>query len=188
MSDQELLCYLVWIAPNGEGSIPAGGNSGGSLHTEDWIYGYTELGIQKHHVPRLENLVAPEFRKEVKTRRQFTSCMCREVAGPWGERIVQAFCPWAAIDVKELLASSKIPPLVINREYDSSLKARQEAAQKISGATHKVLPKTGHASCKENPAGFHAFVVEFLTSQSLLPLQETEWSAADSLEDYQCKI
>ena len=33
----------------------------------------------------------------------------------------------------------------------------------------KVLPKTGHACCIEDPAGFDEFVIEFLQSHGLMP-------------------
>ena len=68
-----------------------------------------------------------------------------------------------------LLPSMKVPTLVINGEYDNSLEAGRKTAAKIPGAIHKVLPGTGHACCLEDPAGFDALVVEFLTSQRLIP-------------------
>jgi pimeloyl-ACP methyl ester carboxylesterase len=59
--------------------------------------------------------------------------------------------------------------LVINGEYDNSLKAGQRTASLIPGAVHKVLPKTGHACCIEDPAGFDTLVVDFLRANRLMP-------------------
>ena len=36
-------------------------------------------------------------------------------------------------------------------------------------AVHKFLPGTGHACCIEDPAGFDALVLEFLSARGLLP-------------------
>jgi pimeloyl-ACP methyl ester carboxylesterase len=67
------------------------------------------------------------------------------------------------------LGSMKVPTLVINGEYDNSLTAGKKTASLIPGAVHKILPKTGHACCIEDPAGFDEFVFEFLKSQRLMP-------------------
>jgi pimeloyl-ACP methyl ester carboxylesterase len=66
------------------------------------------------------------------------------------------------------LRSMKVPTLVINGEYDNSLKAGQHTASLIPGAVHKILPKTGHACCIEDPAGFDEFVTDFLRANRLL--------------------
>jgi len=59
--------------------------------------------------------------------------------------------------------------LVINGEYDNSLAAGKKTASLIPGAVHKILAKTGHACCIEDPAGFDALVIAFLKSQGLMP-------------------
>ena len=60
------------------------------------------------------------------------------------------------------LAASGEGTLVINGEYDHSLKAGRRTARQIPGAVHRILPGTGHACCLEQPAGFDAFVIDFL--------------------------
>jgi pimeloyl-ACP methyl ester carboxylesterase len=62
-----------------------------------------------------------------------------------------------------------VPTLVINGEYDNSLKAGRRTASLIPNAVHKVLPKTGHACNIEDPAAFDAWVVEFLRQHGLMP-------------------
>jgi pimeloyl-ACP methyl ester carboxylesterase len=59
--------------------------------------------------------------------------------------------------------------LVINGEYDNSLAAGGRTASLIPGAVHKILAKTGHACCIEDPAGFDSFVIEFLRAHDLMP-------------------
>jgi pimeloyl-ACP methyl ester carboxylesterase len=49
------------------------------------------------------------------------------------------------------------------------LAAGKRTASLIPGAVHKVLPKTGHACCIEDPAGFDAFVSEFLGAHGFMP-------------------
>jgi pimeloyl-ACP methyl ester carboxylesterase len=67
------------------------------------------------------------------------------------------------------LGSMTLPTLVINGEYDNSLVAGKRTASLIAGAVHKMLPKTGHACCIEDPVGFDATVMEFLKANGLMP-------------------
>ena len=63
----------------------------------------------------------------------------------------------------------KPPVLVINGETDYSRPGGERTAKLIPKAIHRVLPDTGHACCLEDPAGFDAFVLEFLRERNLLP-------------------
>jgi pimeloyl-ACP methyl ester carboxylesterase len=67
------------------------------------------------------------------------------------------------------LPSMRVPTLVINGEHDGSLPGGTKTAQLIPGAVHKVLPRTGHACCIEDPAGFDRIVIEFLRARNLMP-------------------
>ena len=49
-----------------------------------------------------------------------------------------------------------------------SLEGGRKTAALTPGAVHKVLPGTGHACCIEDPAGFDAFVTEFLRDNGLM--------------------
>ena len=49
------------------------------------------------------------------------------------------FAPAAALDMTPRLGSMKVPTLVINGEYDNSLKGGQRTASLIPGAVHKDL-------------------------------------------------
>ncbi len=148
--------------------ILVGGNSGGGGRIEDRIRGYTGKGVQKYHIEHLEELVSPEFPKTKIGSYLLHTFVERD---PWlsAESIAQIFRARAGTDMTERLAFIRIPTLVINGEYDNSLAAGKRTAEMIPGAIHRILPKTGHACCIEDPAGFDALVSEFLSSQGLMP-------------------
>lgn len=148
--------------------ILVGGSSAGGGFVEERIRGYTNIGVEKYHRQHLEELVSPEFLKTKLGSYLLQTFMERD---PWlsGRAIAQVFRARGGTDMTSRLASLQIPTLVINGEYDNSLPAGRRTAELIPGAIHKVLPKTGHACCIEDPAGFDAFVMEFLTSHRLMP-------------------
>jgi len=148
--------------------ILVGGSSGGGAHTEERIHGYTEIGVEKYHIRHLEELVSPEFPK-TKLGRYLLQIFAERGAWLSGESIAQIFRARAGAEMKTRLSSLKVPTLVINGEFDISLEAGRRTASGIPGAIHRVLPATGHACCIEDPAGFDAFVVEFLSAQGLMP-------------------
>ena len=67
------------------------------------------------------------------------------------------------------LAAMKPPVLVINGAHDVSLARGTETAAMVSGATHAVLPGTGHACCIEDPAAFDGAVTAFLAAKGPWP-------------------
>ncbi len=147
--------------------ILVGGNSKGSASAQKRIDGFTKTGVKKYHRPYIEELVAPGFPRTKLGDYLLDIFVGR---GPWlsGESIGQIFRARSGTDMTPRLGSLKVPTLVINGEHDNSLRSGRETASLIPGAIHKVLPKTGHACCIEDPAGFDAFVVEFLQSQGLM--------------------
>jgi len=148
--------------------ILVGGSSGPGGAIDERIQGYTKVGIEKYHIQHLKELVAPDFPQTKLGKYLLKTYVERD---PWlsGESIAQIFRARAGTDVTPRLGSMKVPTLVINGEYDNSLKAGQRTASLIPGAMHRILPKTGHACCIEDPAGFDEFVIEFLRANRLLP-------------------
>lgn len=148
--------------------ILVGGSSGPGGAIDERIQGYTKVGIEKYHIQHLKELVAPDFPQTKLGKYLLNTYVERD---PWlsGESIAQIFRARAGTDMTTRLESMKVPTLVINGEYDNSLKAGQRTASLIPGAMHRILPKTGHACCIEDPAGFDEFVVEFLRANRLLP-------------------
>ncbi|MGB7949280.1 MAG: alpha/beta hydrolase, partial [Candidatus Binatia bacterium] len=148
--------------------ILVGGNSGGAGSIEDRIRGYTSIGIEKYHRQHLKELVAADF-PETKLGGYLLDTFVER--DPWlsGESIAQIFRARGGTDMTFRLGSIKVPTLVINGEYDNSLAAGRKTASLVPGAVHKVLPKTGHACCIEDPAGFDSLVIEFLSAHGLMP-------------------
>ncbi len=149
--------------------ILVGGNSGGAGSIDDRIHGYTKTGVANYHIQHLRELVAPEF-PETKLGRYLLNTFVER--DPWlsGECIAQIFRARGGTDMTPRLGDMKVPTLVINGEYDNSLKAGRRTASLIPGAVHKVLPGTGHACNIEDPATFDEFVIEFLRANKLMPL------------------
>ena len=148
--------------------ILVGGSSGPGGAIDQRIYGYTKVGVEKYHIQHLKELVAPDF-PETKLGRYLLNTYVERDPRLSGESIAQIFRARRGTDMTPRLGSMKVPTLVINGEYDNSLKAGQRTASLIPGGVHKILPKTGHACCIEDPAGFDEFVLEFLRDNRLLP-------------------
>jgi 3-oxoadipate enol-lactonase len=148
--------------------ILVGGNSGGAGSIDDRIHGYTKTGVEKYHIQHLRELVAPHFPETKLGKYLLDTFVERE---PWlsGECIGQIFRARAGTDMTPRLGMMKVPTLVINGEYDNSLKAGRRTASLIPGAVHKVLPGTGHACNIEDPATFDGFVIDFLRANGLMP-------------------
>jgi 3-oxoadipate enol-lactonase len=148
--------------------ILVGGSSGGGGSIDERIHGYTKVGIEQYHIQHLKELVAPEFAESRLGKYLLHTYVERD---PWlsGESIGQIFRARGGTDLTPRLGTMRVPTLVINGEYDNSLKAGSRTASLIPGAVHKILPKTGHACCIEDPAGFDEFVIDFLRDHNLMP-------------------
>lgn len=139
--------------------ILVGGNSGASSRYRQRIYGHTGTGLGAYHIRHMKELVCADFAE----REPRLS----------GEAIAQMFRAANATDATPRLGTMKAPTLVINGEHDHSLPAGRRTAALIPGASHKILPGTGHACCIEDPAGFDALVIAFLEDRGLMPPLET---------------
>ena len=83
--------------------------------------------------------------------------------------IAQVFTARATLDMTPLVPAMRVPTLIINGEFDNSLKAARETASLIPHAEHVVLPNSGHACCLEVPAAFDAAMSGFLLRHGLWP-------------------
>lgn len=72
-------------------------------------------------------------------------------------------------DLQPLLPEIQVPFLVVSGEYDDSLELARDTARRLANAQHRVLKDTGQHCGLENPAGFDALVIEFLSEQGLMP-------------------
>ncbi len=134
----------------------------------DHVRGFAEDGIDAYRARHLEDCVTDGFANSQRGRHLLQTFLERN---PWldGQAIAQVFRAFADVDASPRLATMTVPTLVINGEFDHSLPNGRRTAQMIPGATHKVLPGTGHACCIEDPAGFDVLVMEFLDQHRLLP-------------------
>lgn len=148
--------------------ILVGGNSGGAGSIEDRIHGYTKTGVEKYHIQHLRELVAPDF-PETQLGKYLLNTFVERNSWLSGECIAQIFRARGGTDMTPRLGSMKVPTLVINGEYDNSLKAGRRTASLIPGAVHRVLPGTGHACNLEDPAAFDEVVIDFLRANNLMP-------------------
>lgn len=146
--------------------ILVGGSSGGGGRTGDRIQGYTD-DVTTYHEKHIKELVAPGFESTRLGKYLLDVFLERN---PWlsGNSIAQIFRARAGTDMTPRLSEMKVPTLVINGEHDMSLEGGRKTAALTPGAVHKVLPGTGHACCIEDPAGFDAFVTEFLRDNGLM--------------------
>jgi 3-oxoadipate enol-lactonase len=148
--------------------ILVGGSSKGGANIADRCAGYTSADLRGYQRSHIRELVAPGF--------------CDTPLGAWvldlfsehahtlsGQSIAQIFRAREACDMRGRLASLRPPALVINGAHDVSLERGRETASLIPGATHVVLPGTGHACCIEDPAAFDAAVMKFLQAKGLWP-------------------
>jgi len=147
--------------------ILVGGNSGSSDRYMKRVAGYRG-DLSGYHIEHMRELVSPAF-AESRIGRHLLNMFVEREPRLSGEAIGRVFMAGNSTDTTDRLPAMTVPTLVINGEFDHSLKGGQRTAALVPGASHKVLPGTGHACCIEDPAGFDALVMEFLRARNLLP-------------------
>lgn len=140
--------------------VLVGCSSGPGGRYDERIRGYGQEGVEKYHIEHLRSLVSQEF-AESKLGRYLLGTFTE-----WDKRlnaaaIVEIFKALKNRDLTGRLGELKMPVLVVNGEFDNSLKRSREMAQRI-GAPHRVIPGAGHACCLEDPAAFDEAVLGFL--------------------------
>jgi 3-oxoadipate enol-lactonase len=147
--------------------ILVGCSSGPGGRYQERIDGYTE-GVEKYHIQHLRALVSKDFsdsRLGGYLLKNFTEWDRRLSA----EAIIEIFKALQNRDVTNRLGELKMPVLVINGEFDNSLPRSREMSQRIAGAIHRMIPKTGHACCLEDPMAFDEIVIDFLKTHGFVP-------------------
>jgi pimeloyl-ACP methyl ester carboxylesterase len=147
--------------------ILVGGNSEPSDRFQHRIEGYTtDLG--SYHMKHMRLLVESRF-ADSRLGAYLLQRYVERQKRLDGFAIAEVFKAANAVRTTDRLHTMKPPVLVINGETDYSRPGGEKTAKLIPGAVHKVLPNTGHACCLEDPAGFDAFVIEFLEQRGLMP-------------------
>jgi 3-oxoadipate enol-lactonase len=147
--------------------ILVGGNSGASDRYIKRIEGY-RTNLADYHIKHMRELVAPSF-ADSRLGRHLLSMFVEREPRLNGEAIAQVFRAGNSTDRTPRLHEMKVPTLVINGEFDHSLAAGKRTASLVPGAEHRILARTGHACCIEDPAGFDQLVIAFLRSRGLMP-------------------
>jgi pimeloyl-ACP methyl ester carboxylesterase len=125
------------------------------------IDGYMNEGIPAYHIQHLTSLVSKEFPQT--QMGQYLLGMHTEMdtrlSAP---AIAEIFHALQNRDLTARLPELKMPVLIMNGEFDNSLKRSEEMSTKIAGAEHRTIPGAGHACCLEDPATFDENVLAFL--------------------------
>lgn len=147
--------------------ILVGGGSSASGRFQTRIDGYTS-DLRGYHPKHMRDLVRPEF-AQGKLGAYLLGNFAERDFRLDGQAIAQTFRAGNGTDTTARLPTMKVPVLAINGEFDNARPTTERTAALIPGAVHKILPNTGHACCLEDPAGFDALVIEFLTARGLMP-------------------
>jgi pimeloyl-ACP methyl ester carboxylesterase len=125
------------------------------------IDGYMKQGLAKFHIQHLTDLVSKEFAQS-KLGKYVLAMHTEMDARLSAPAIAEIFHALQNRDFTARLGELKMPVLIMNGEFDNSLKRSKEMSAKIAGAEHHVIPGAGHACCLEDPAAFDETVLTFL--------------------------
>jgi 3-oxoadipate enol-lactonase len=131
------------------------------------IDGYMKQGVGRFHIQHLTDLVSKDFAQS--KRGKYLLGMHTEMdARLSAPAIAEIFHALQKRDLTARLPELKMPVLIINGEFDNSLKRSKEMSTRIAGAEHHVIPGAGHACCLEDPATFDDHVLTFLSKHKFL--------------------
>lgn len=131
------------------------------------IDGYVKQGVDKFHIQHLTDLVSKEFAQSA--RGKYLLGMHTEMDSKLSApAIAEIFNALQNRDLTARLPELKMPVLIMNGEFDNSLRRSKEMSTRIAGAVHHTIPGAGHACCLEDPATFDGYVLEFLEKHGFL--------------------
>ena len=125
------------------------------------IDGYMKQGMEKFHIQHLADLVSKDFPK-TKLGQYLLSMHTEMDSRLNAPAIAEIFHALQNRDLTARLPELTMPVLIINGEFDNSLKRSQDMSTRIAGAEHRTIAGAGHACCLEDPATFDAHVLRFL--------------------------
>ena len=125
------------------------------------IDGYMKQGVAEFHIKHLTDLVSKDFPK-TKLGKYLLGMHTEMDARLSAPAIAEIFHALQNRDLTARLVELKMPVLIMNGEFDNSLKRSKEMSTRIVGAEHHVIPGAGHACCLEDPAAFDEIVIRFL--------------------------
>jgi pimeloyl-ACP methyl ester carboxylesterase len=125
------------------------------------IDGYMQQGVGQFHIQHLTDLVSKDF-PQSKLGKYLLGMHTEMDSRLSAAAIAEIFHALQNRDLTARLTELKMPVLIMNGEFDNSLKRSREMSMKIAGAEHHVIPGAGHACCLEDPATFDEIVLRFL--------------------------
>jgi pimeloyl-ACP methyl ester carboxylesterase len=125
------------------------------------IDGYLKEGVARFHIKHLADLVSKDF-FESKRGRYLLGMQTEMDTKLSAPAIAEIFHALQNRDLTARLAELKMPVLIMNGEFDNSLKRSVEMSTRIAAAEHRMIPGAGHACCLEDPAAFDENVLVFL--------------------------
>ena len=125
------------------------------------IDGYTKQGVAPFHIQHLTDLVSKDFAQS--KRGNYLLGMHTEMDSKLNAPAIAAiFDALQNRDLTARLPELKMPVLIINGEFDNSLKRSKDMSTRIADAEHHTIPRAGHACCLEDPATFDEIALGFL--------------------------
>ena len=131
------------------------------------IDGYMKHGVATFHIQHLTDLVSKGF-PETKMGKYLIGMHTEMDSRLSAPAIAEIFNALQNRDLTARLAELKMPVLIMNGEFDNSLKRSKEMSTRIAGAEHRTIPGAGHACCLEDPAIFDEHVLGFLKKHRFL--------------------
>lgn len=131
------------------------------------IDGYMKQGIEKFHIQHLTDLVSKDF-PQTKLGKYLLSLHTEMDGRLSAPAIAEIFHALQNRDLTTRLPELKMPVLIMNGEFDNSLKRSKEMSTRIAGAVHHTIPGAGHACCLEDPATFDGHMLEFLMKHGFM--------------------
>ena len=125
------------------------------------IEGYLKQGVAKFHIQHLTDLVSKDFAQS-KMGKYLLGMHTEMDSSLSAPAIAEIFNALQNRDLTSRLPDLKMPVLIMNGEFDNSLKRSKEMSTRIAGAEHRIIPGAGHACCLEDPAAFDENVLAFL--------------------------
>jgi len=131
------------------------------------IDGYMQQSVGQFHIQHLADLVSKDF-IQTKLGKYLLSMHTEMDSRLNAPAIAEIFNALQNRDLTARLPELKMPVLIMNGEFDNSLKRSKEMSTRIAGAEHRTISGAGHACCLEDPATFDAHVLDFLKKHGFL--------------------
>ena len=146
--------------------VLVGGSSNGPQDVEAIVRGFSQETLGDYLMQLMRGYVAPGF-AETKLGHWLLSQFTERANDLNAKCIAQIFRARGSCDMTDRLPGMRVPTLVVNGEHDNSLTRGAITAKLIPGATHAVIPDTGHACVMEDPDAFDRHVIAFLSGLGL---------------------